>query len=494
MSSALRRIAAAYGDPYGLDLTKVKIPQTGFAAIGPIGGAMPTDLELKNPSWTLPEGWGFLGLFTQDGGPEETTEAGDAIKFFQLGYELPSGDDDMAEALTLAEDNAAVRRLVYGPNATDDQILYRKAGAVPVGSFPYLRVTRYSNGTEMRRAGLVHVTAIETERETRGEIRAHTITFAFEFQTDLGPEGAWWRDAFIDQDTPEPPAPPEPDPLDVTPGEKTIGPGGLLKLAVSLNGEPIPAAALGSLVVPSNVASFETILGDPYIRAAADGDGPATVTLTYTDGEGETHTGTVEILVAADIPALIFDGTPPNLWPDVEGRNAWSTGIFLDLETPMQVSGGHLDWEETTPGIVSALATDAGGWSVDFAAETIGETAVVFSWDDGLEGGAVHVGTLNLTVEEDQPVVVPETFTLPVGGEQIVTTTYLGEPIAWESGYIDRGNGVAKFGSAYWEDGILFARVEAHAVGEAVGRYRVLCPDGVYRNAWFYVTVIAAQG
>ena len=208
-------------DTQGNDLGAVKVPTTGFAAIGPVGSALIDPEQLKAENLGLPTGFEYLGLFTQDGGPSEENEAGDPLEFFQMGYTLPSGDDTISETLVLAEDNAAVRRLVYGSEGADG--VYAKTGAVPAGSFSYLRVTRYKNGTEMRRNGIVHVSTIEPEQETRGEVRSVSVTFTFEYQTFLGVYdedgheiGGFFNDVFIDRDEPEPePGPgPEPEPTE----------------------------------------------------------------------------------------------------------------------------------------------------------------------------------------------------------------------------------------------------------------------------------------
>lgn len=182
-------------DQYGADLNAVNIPTTGFAAIGPVGGKLIAEATLKAPEFQLPEDFAYLGLFTEDGGPTEEVEAGDEILFFQQGYSLPSGNDTLSETLTLAEDNNAVRRLIYGAESTGG--VYYRTGAVPTGSFPYLRVTRYKNGMELRRQGIVHVSAIEQEQETRGEVRAVSVTFTFEWQQDLGASGARYQDVFL---------------------------------------------------------------------------------------------------------------------------------------------------------------------------------------------------------------------------------------------------------------------------------------------------------
>ena len=206
-------------DAKGNDLGAVKVPTTGFAAIGPVGSALIDPERLKAENLGLPAGFEYLGLFTQDGGPSEENEAGDPLEFFQMGYRLPSGDDTISETLVLAEDNDAVRRLVYGSAGVDG--VYPKTSAIPVGSFSYLRVTRYKNGTEMRRNGIVHVSAIEPEQETRGEVRSVSVTFTFEYQTDLGvvdadgnPIGGSFNDVFIDRDEPYPGPGPEPVPTE----------------------------------------------------------------------------------------------------------------------------------------------------------------------------------------------------------------------------------------------------------------------------------------
>lgn len=182
-------------DAAGNDLSAVKVPLTSFAAIGAIGGTLLEQTALEAATLALPTGYEYLGLFTQDGGPTEEVEAGDQLYFFQPGYSLPSGSDEITETLVLAEDNPAVRRLVYGSAGTGNTHI--KTGAVPTGSFPYLRVSRYKNGTELRRNGMVHVTAIEPEQETRGEVRAVSITFAYEWQDNIGTEGGWYQDAII---------------------------------------------------------------------------------------------------------------------------------------------------------------------------------------------------------------------------------------------------------------------------------------------------------
>lgn len=186
-------------DSAGNDLSAVKVPLTAFAAIGEIGGTLMEQTALEAANLSLPTGYDYLGLFTQDGGPTEEVEAGDQLYFFQPAYSLPSGSDEITETLVLAEDNPVVRRLVYGSAGTGNTHI--KTGAVPTGSFPYLRVTRYKNGTELRRNGMVHVTEIEPGQETRGEVRSVAITFAYEWQDNIGTEGGWYQDAIVTKTT-----------------------------------------------------------------------------------------------------------------------------------------------------------------------------------------------------------------------------------------------------------------------------------------------------
>ena len=189
-------------DTQGNDLESVKVPITGFAAIGPKGGTSMTKAQLEAASLSLPSGYEYLGLFTTDGGPAEASEAEDPLEFFQIGYTLPGDDGKLTETLVLAEDNDAVRTLRYGDTGTGSS--YVMKSAVPEGRYPYLRVTRYRNGTEMRRAGLVTVTSIEPVQETRGEIRAVSVTFSFVYQDELttsaggDPVGGMFIDAYIE--------------------------------------------------------------------------------------------------------------------------------------------------------------------------------------------------------------------------------------------------------------------------------------------------------
>ena len=613
MSSALKRIAATYGDPYGNDITAVKIPTTGFAAIGPVGGSLPSNADLADPGFTLPEDYAYLGLFTQDGGPAEGNEAGDMLAFFQIGYELPSGDDDITETLKLAEDNEAVRRLVYGDDATVDGVVYAKAGAVPVGSFPYLRVTRYRNGTEMRRAGMVHVQSIEPEQETRGEVRAFAVTFAFDVRQVAADREAYLRDAYVDLNapTPAPPMPivatpdavtvvgdsstlqqlstltvdgvpwepaeapvltvngttcpmetepgirvwywpavpddlgpddklvqfamqdsepgvlsaivdegieavltvvvadaagtyepatvtvtverlqlvpsvetltlpahesgnlaitvndetfrefryavngtqaPEqlnwsypdssdpaltfqrsvygsplgvtggkpgtytlefsdpfgryspctvtvvvtPAPLVVVPGTKTLAPGAWLKLAVTLDGEPVPGSALTATVDPAGAVTFGLDISDPTITAPDNGDGTATVTLEYVDADNVRHTGSIEIEVDPSLPNIGFlqpIADPQQLIIGDPSAGRWQA-TFTDPQGAGTLATGTVTARENPLGYVALetwqLSPDYPMWLGAVTALSPGSTTVRFVCDDGIDGGAVY--------------------------------------------------------------------------------------------------------
>ena len=76
-------------DAEGNDLEKVFIPVTGFLAVQLTGE--PTWVDPTEGSATplvLPEGYVKVGLFKQDGGPQDGGDKEDDLEFFQEGYKL----------------------------------------------------------------------------------------------------------------------------------------------------------------------------------------------------------------------------------------------------------------------------------------------------------------------------------------------------------------------------------------------------------------------
>lgn len=105
-------------DAEGNDLEKVFIPVTGFLAVQLTGE--PTWVDPTEGSATplvLPEGYVKVGLFKQDGGPQDGGDKEDDLEFFQEGYKL-GGSKSRTLQVTLAEFNDIVRQLTTGKTPT----------------------------------------------------------------------------------------------------------------------------------------------------------------------------------------------------------------------------------------------------------------------------------------------------------------------------------------------------------------------------------------
>jgi len=185
-------------DAEGNDIGAVGVPITGFAAVQlptGTGDSTPTFVESAEGAATplsLPTGYVKVGLFTQDGGPQEGGDAGDPIEFFQQGYKL-AGDDQPTIAITLAEMNAIVRRLTTGEEPDENGMIVIK-GLTPDHVFPLFTATRYKNGWSRRRNGLARVSAVETSQETRGEVNGRATTFEWVYDETIG---GFYRDWLV---------------------------------------------------------------------------------------------------------------------------------------------------------------------------------------------------------------------------------------------------------------------------------------------------------
>ena len=89
-------------DAEGNDLEKVFIPVTGFLAVQLTGE--PTWVDPTEGSATplvLPEGYVKVGLFKQDGGPQDGGDKEDDLEFFQEGYKLGGSKSRTLQVLSL---------------------------------------------------------------------------------------------------------------------------------------------------------------------------------------------------------------------------------------------------------------------------------------------------------------------------------------------------------------------------------------------------------
>ena len=168
-------------DKQGNDLANVGVPVTGAICIVPYaeGNVITrTRIGKTNATPKLPEvyarGTACRGLITSDGAPQDSTESGDAIEFWQQGYML-NGETTISTAFTIAEDTDLAREFCFGekPDA---------AGVIAVATFTpdtkwmaYEEIT-YKNGNADRRAGVIQVTANEPGQAERGSVFGRAVT------------------------------------------------------------------------------------------------------------------------------------------------------------------------------------------------------------------------------------------------------------------------------------------------------------------------------
>lgn len=161
-------------DNQGNDLGAIDVQLTGFAAINFNATEPPTLAQLAGN--TIPAGYEYLGLFLEDGGYAEESEAGDLTYFFQQGYTIRTGDQSISGKLTPAEDNDTVWKLTGITNNVREKICYE-------GSFGLIIATQFKNGNIVARGGMAHVTEVAPSAESRGEINSIEITFEWEYDT-----------------------------------------------------------------------------------------------------------------------------------------------------------------------------------------------------------------------------------------------------------------------------------------------------------------------
>lgn len=158
------------------DLNSISVPLTGVAAYAPVTSAnVISDELLGSPTITLPSAYRSLGLYKEDGGPQDSRDDDDAIELFQTGYKM-SGDSTLTVQINLAEDNEAVNALLDGKTPDENGVVYVDA-ELPSNTFLLFVATRNKNGTELRRNGVARIQSIETDQEERGSIRGKSVTF-----------------------------------------------------------------------------------------------------------------------------------------------------------------------------------------------------------------------------------------------------------------------------------------------------------------------------
>lgn len=165
-----------YDSAANFDRNAVSIPVTGIIAFHPVVSKenVIADEEMGSKTLTLSSGWRPLGLMKSDGGVEEGRDDEDATEFFQEGEKI-AGASTRTIKVGLAENGMNVQRFLEGKDPDTNGVVYVD-DSLPDAKFLVFSATRFKNGTEERRTGVGRIKAIEVDQETRGEVRAKSVT------------------------------------------------------------------------------------------------------------------------------------------------------------------------------------------------------------------------------------------------------------------------------------------------------------------------------
>lgn len=181
-------------DAFGNDVTAVGIPVTGFFGYAPAGTVFPTAVEGAAAEFSLPVAFQKAGLLTEDGGFEWTLEAdGDPIKFWQDGYQIPSGLANAELTVKLAQYDVVVRELAYGETEDANGYIEIDAGGHAT-EFVIFSEEIFKNGAIRRRIAEASVTAAKVDKAERGSVNGTELTFTARRSTSLNGKhiGEWW--------------------------------------------------------------------------------------------------------------------------------------------------------------------------------------------------------------------------------------------------------------------------------------------------------------
>lgn len=177
-------------DEAGNDVGSVFVPVTGFVGFAPAGTKIPTRTQGKAAQPVLEAAFKKLGLLTDDGGPEWTEEAdGDAIPFWQDGYQMPSGLAKVELKITLAQTDAVSQEFIRGVAYDSDKSLVVDASGNPKSYVIWVEEIA-KNGTIRRRCcANARVTAIQSAKSKRGEVMGHEVTISLSRSPKEHPDG-----------------------------------------------------------------------------------------------------------------------------------------------------------------------------------------------------------------------------------------------------------------------------------------------------------------
>lgn len=163
-------------DNRGRTTEEALIYVTGFAGFAPVDtkNVVPKS-KLGATDLVVPEEFRYLGLRTDDGGPEYEVEAGDAIEFLEQGFEI-SGDGSATVKMTLAQYNATIQELLYG-SKPDTNGVVEGSLAAPDTPMILLLEAQYKSGRILRRQGVAKVTEFVLPKDERNTTGGTEVTF-----------------------------------------------------------------------------------------------------------------------------------------------------------------------------------------------------------------------------------------------------------------------------------------------------------------------------
>ncbi len=170
-------------DTQGNDLEAVLVPVTGRICVVPHDEENVITPEMIGKGVAdpqLPEAYknGCIGLVTADGAPQDASENGDPVEFWQQGYQI-NGEAMITTAFTAAEDNAVTRRFVNGSDP-DEHGVYGIDTLTPDGKWMAYYEEAYKSGKVYRRAGVVTLTGNEPGQSTRGSVKGRALTVTWQ--------------------------------------------------------------------------------------------------------------------------------------------------------------------------------------------------------------------------------------------------------------------------------------------------------------------------
>lgn len=177
-------------DDYGNDLGAVGIARSGFIALSFADNpTIPTSEQLLADA--IPSGFMYVGLLQQDGGYGEEVSTGDLTNFFQSGYSLVTGEEELTGTFVMSERNAVRTRLSGITNGIRKKLMYTN----PIGAIVR---TQYRNGSQMNLGGIITLTEVSPSQHANGEIATLEVKFKWQFSQDIC---GYYRSALVSAST-----------------------------------------------------------------------------------------------------------------------------------------------------------------------------------------------------------------------------------------------------------------------------------------------------